>query len=187
MILQENNRLHALKRRTLSVSPVQERSSVVIHFMQTQVKAIDKELLDLLESGEWAENARRLLSVKCVGVVTAGWLLVATFNFTTCESVDQLCSFAGLVPRQRQSGTSLQAYPHIGHAGHARLRQALFVATMTALQHNPVIKTYYQRLLARGKAPKPALIAASRKLLTICWACVKHGREFDAGYAERWR
>lgn len=80
--MQENNRIHALRRRTLSIPSVQERATASIRFRQTQVKQIDAELLDLLENSEWAENARRLLSIKCVGVVTAGWLLVATVNFT---------------------------------------------------------------------------------------------------------
>jgi hypothetical protein len=108
-------------------------------------------------------------------------------NFTTCDTVEQLCSFAGLVPRQRLSGTSLQKRPNIGYAAHARLRRALFIATNSAVQHNPPIRDYYQRLQARGKAGKPALVAAAKKLLHICWACVKNGREFDAGYADRWR
>jgi transposase len=141
----------------------------------------------LLENGEWSENARRLLSIKSIGVVTAGWLLVATLNFTNCDTVEQLCSFAGLIPRQRQSGTSLNKRPTIGYAAHARLRQALFIATYSAVQHNPPIRLYYRRLQARGKAGKPALVAAARKLVLICWACVVNGREFDAGYGERWR
>jgi hypothetical protein len=116
-----------------------------------------------------------------------GWLLVAIVNFTTCDTVKQLSSYAGLVPRQRQSGTSLNKRPTIGYAAHARLRQALFIATYSAVQHNPPIRVYYQRLQARGKAGKPALVAAAKKLLLICWACVKKGREFDAGYADRWR
>jgi hypothetical protein len=45
--------------------------------MEAQVKQIDKELLDLLENGAWSENAHRLLSIKSIGVVTAGWLLVS--------------------------------------------------------------------------------------------------------------
>jgi hypothetical protein len=92
-----------------------------------------------------------------------------------------------LIPRQRQSGTSLNKRPNVGYAAHARLRHALFIATYSAVQHNPPIRVYYERLRARGKVGKPALVAAAKKLLTICWACVKNGREFDAGYAERWR
>jgi transposase len=75
--------------------------------------------------------------------------------------------------RRRQSGTSLKKRPNIGYAAHARLRQALFIATYSAVQHNPRIRVYYQRLRARGKAGKPALVAAAKKLLltSLMWLC----------------
>jgi hypothetical protein len=62
-----------------------------------------------------------------------------------------------------------------------------FASGSSALQHNPPVRAYYQKLQARGKTGKPALVAAAKKLLLICWACVKNGREFDAGYVDRWR
>jgi transposase len=85
------------------------------------------------------------------------------------------------VPHQRQSGTSLHKRPNIGYAAHARLRRALVIATYSAVQHKPPVRDFYQRLQARGKTGKGALVAAAKKLLLIYWVCVKHGREFDAG------
>jgi len=58
---------------------------------------------------------------------------------------------------------------------------------IAANSDNLPIRVYKQKLQACGKAGKPALVAAAKKLLTNCWACVKNGREFDAGYVERRR
>jgi hypothetical protein len=73
----------------------------------------------------------------------------------------------------------------IGHAGHARLRHVLYIATISALRFNPIIKRHYERLIQKGKPGKVAVIAAERKLLTIAWACVKYERMFDPEYEGR--
>jgi transposase len=62
------------------------------------------------------------------------------------------------------------------------LRTALYLATLSAAQHNPVIRAFYQRLLAAGKPKKVARCAAARKLLQLTWAVVKHKRPFDSAY-----
>jgi hypothetical protein len=89
-----------------------------------------------LEAGRPPATRKDGSRLKTAGLST-GWLLVATVNFTTCDTVQQLCSFAGIVPRQRQSGTSLNKRPNVGYAPHPRLRHALVIASMSALQHNP--------------------------------------------------
>ncbi len=81
-----------------------------------------------------------------MGIITAAWLLVVTLNFTLCDSVEATASYAGLAPHPRQSGTSVRGKPTIGHTGNGRLRTALYLATLSASQHNPVIKGFYERL-----------------------------------------
>lgn len=61
----------------------------------------------------------------------------------------------------------------------------LYIATISALRYNPIIKRFYERLIQKGKPGKVAVIAAERKLLTIAWACVKYERMFDPAYEER--
>jgi hypothetical protein len=58
------------------------------------------------------------------------------------------------VPQLRESESSVRGRPSIDYSGHARLRQALYMATLSAIQHNPLIKAFYQRLIAKGKAKK---------------------------------
>ncbi|HEY5139630.1 MAG TPA: transposase [Methylococcales bacterium] len=95
------------------------------------------------------------------------------------KSSESLTAYAGLAPALHQSGSSVWHKPTIGHAGNARLRTALYLATLSSAQSNPIIKAFYDRLRAAGKPMKVARCAAARKLLYIAWAVVKQGQPFD--------
>jgi transposase len=62
--------------------------------------------------------------------------------------------------------------------GHARLRKALWMPTLTAVRHNPWLRRFYLGLRARGKLPKVALMAAMRKLIAAIYSVAKHRRPF---------
>ena len=75
--------------------------------------------------------------------------------------------------------------PRIGHPGNARLRTALYLATVSAAQYNPVIKPCYDRMRAAGKPKNVARCAAARKLRHLAWALVTKEQDFDPRYAQR--
>lgn len=180
MLTQERNRLHALARRPAHVSDVQQRAQARLSMLQAQLDEIDRYLLrTLISDHAWAEAAKRLLTITGVGMVTAAWLLVGTLAFTACASPQQAAAYAGVVPVPRQSGTSLHAAPHIHPASHARLRTALYAASLSAVRFNPLLRPFYQRLRAAGKPVKVARIAVTRKLIHIAWAVVTHHTDFD--------
>jgi hypothetical protein len=87
--------------------------------------------------------------------------------------------------RPLQSGTSGHGRPSIGAAGHGRLRQALYLATLSACRYNPVRRTLYQRLRVAGKPMKVERCAAARKLLHLAWAVATKGPPGDPAYAAR--
>jgi transposase len=123
-----------------------------------------------------------LQSIPGLGPSTTAWLLVATVNFHLCATPEAAVAYAGLSPLQHESGTSIRGRPHVGRGGHGRLRKALYLASLSACQHNPVIKPFYARLRAQGKPAKVARCAAARKLLHLAWAVVTKRQRFDAGY-----
>lgn len=177
---QELNRLHTLDQRPQIVASVRERSQKLIAYLETQMKQLDLELEAALhQEGEWAEAAKRLLSIPGIGAVTAAWLLVGTVNFSLCENAKQLTAYAGLAPYPFQSGTSVHKRSRIGYAGQSRLRRALYMAAVTAIRFNPPLLTFYQRLKANDKPSKVAVCAVARKLLCICFALVTKQRMFD--------
>jgi transposase len=180
MLQQTRNRLHALIHRPFVVASVQQHFEQLIAFLQAQIDDLDRELKQALsQDDQWNQSAQLLLSIKGFGPVVTTWLLTATDNFSACERPEQIVSYAGLAPRKKDSGSSIRSRPFIGFAPHPRLRQALYMASLSAVQHNPAIKSFYQRLLDKGKPKKVALCACARKLVHIAWAVIAKQQLFD--------
>ena len=127
--------------------------------------------------------AAHLATVSGLGTLSIAWLLTTTINFTLTVTPEAAANYAGLAPQLRQSGSSVRGRPRVGHGGNARLRRALYMASLSAIQHNPVIKAFYTRLRAAGKPRKVAVCAAARKLLRIAWAVANKKEDFDPAYA----
>jgi len=139
----------------------------------------------LKQDPAWADTAKRITTIPGVGIATAAWLIMLTLNFTTCDSAKQLASFIGLMPHRRQSGTSLNTFVSIGHVGHDDVRHHLYIATMSCLRYNPLIKAYYDQVKARRKSHRLACVAAARKLIHMIWAIAKSDKSFDPHYAAK--
>jgi transposase len=179
---QARNQLHALLHWPVVVAEVQAQMESVIATLDAQLTTLDRAIAQVLADGAWAASASRLQSVQGIGLLTAAWILVTTVNFTTCASAEAASHYAGLTPLDRLSGTSIRGRPSIGHGGNGRLRTALYMATLSAAQHNPVIKPFYERLRAAGKPVKVARCAAARKLLHLAFAVVTKDQDFNPSY-----
>jgi len=121
-------------------------------------------------------------SISGIGRKTAMLLLVVTDGFTRFESSGQLCSFCGLTPSIRQSGTSVKGRSRITKIGNAKLRNLLFMCSFTAYKHNKACKAIYDRIVNQGKSKKLALIAVCNKLLKQAFAIAKSGVEYNPNY-----
>jgi transposase len=150
-----------------------------------RVAALEAEITAVLRDSVWAEPLACLTSAPGIGTVTAAWLLVGTLNFTLCAGPEALAAYAGLAPMPRESGRSVRARPAIGHGGNARLRTALYMATLSAARFNLAIQAFYQRLRAMGKPPKVARCAAARKLLHLAWALGSKRQRFDPDHKQQ--
>jgi transposase len=182
---QVRNQFHALVQHPEVIPEVRARMERLLTTFEAQLVEVESEIAAaLMQDSAWAAAATRLQSIKGVGWVTAAWTLVTTLNFTSCDTVDALTAYAGLAPMPRQSGSSVWYRPAIGHTGNSRLRTAFYMATLSAAQHNPIIKAFYARLREAGKPEKVARCASARKLLHIAWAVVKKDQRFDPHYAQ---
>jgi transposase len=179
---QARNQRHALLQWPIVIDSVRVHLDKVIAELEERLSALDAEIAQVLSDGAWAESASLLASIKGIGMVTTAWLLVSTLNFEACASAEAAAAYAGLVPLARESGSSVRGRAQIGHGGHARLRTALYLATLTATRFNPSIKAQYERLRAAGKPPKVARCAAARKLLHLAYAVVTKRQPFDPHY-----
>jgi transposase len=182
MRTQARNQRHALTQWPVHIAGALEALDGVIAELDTRIATLEDELATVLRDGAWAESADLLGSISGIGLVTTAWLLVATLNFTACHSAESAASYAGLVPLARESGTSVRGRACIGHGGNARLRTALYMATLRAARCNPAIRAHYKRLRAAGKPSKVARCAAARKLVQLAYAVVTKKQRFDPDY-----
>jgi transposase len=137
-------------------------------------RAIDALLAD---SPALAETEKRIRSAPGVGRVTAVTLMALMPELGE-RSPKRLAALAGLAPFNRDSGDK-RGQRHI-RGGRRRVRQALYMAALTAARHNPRMKAFADNLKARGKAAKPVIVAVARKLLTIINAIVRDKTTFAA-------
>lgn len=178
MITAENNRLeHA---RVLTV-----RKGILEHikWLKRQLKDVDKELGGALRASPvWREKEDLLRSVPGVGFVTAA-SLVALLPELGSANRKAIASLVGVAPFNRDSGR-LSGKRTI-YGGRAAVRAVLYMATLVGVRLNPVLKSSYRALLARGKTKKTALVACMRKLLTILNAMVKTSTSWSQTTAAR--
>ncbi len=181
---QARNQHHALTQWPVVVVGAAEQLTAVIADLDARIVVLEGEIAAALAASEWAESLGYLTSAPGIGLLTAAWLLVTTVNFTlgaTPEAVVAGCPLGrtGLAPVPRQSGTSVRGKPQIGHGGNGRLRTAAYLATLSAVRYNPMLRVFYQRLRAAGKPVKVARCAVARKLLHLAWALVTKQQPFD--------
>lgn len=178
---QHSNRLHALRHNPRAEASVIARLERQIALLEQEVDELDAEIEALLKSEhEWHQAAKRLRSIPGIGPVNTAWILTATHCFARCHDPEDAAAYAGLAPHPKESG-SRKGKRQTG-GGHAILRAKLYMAAGSALQHNPIIRPFYQRLVKRGKIKNVARVAAARKLLHIAWACVVKKRDFDPNF-----
>ena len=179
------NQRHALQQWPVRIASALEALDTVIAELDKQLAQLEREIAEVLRDGAWASSARLLLTAPGIGLITTGWLLVGTLNFTVAQSPEQLTAYVGLAPLERQSGTSLRGRAQIGHAGNSRLRTALYMATLAGARYNPSLRAFYQRLRVAGKPTKVARCATARKLLHLAWAMVKKQEPYRAPRPEQ--
>jgi transposase len=180
------------RRRQLTEMRTQERnrlglesSKAVVRSLNRMVRTIEEsieqleaEIADLIARQQNLERQAELLrSVPGVGLVTAATLLAELPELGTLPR-QEIASLVGVAPFNDDSGNR-QGRRSI-RGGRRDLRATVYMATLVAVRHNPVIAEDYRRLLAAGKLPKVALVACMRKLLTILNAMLRDNKPWTS-------
>jgi transposase len=166
MLVSEKNRLGTAS------SSVRSRIQAHIAWLEQELADLDRDLSHTLhQSPVWREKDNLLRSVPGVGQQLSLTLLAYLPELGTLDR-RQIAALVGVAPFNRDSG-SLRGKRTVW-GGRARIRGALYMGALVASRHNPLIRVFYQRLLAAGKPKKLALTACMRKLLTILNAMLKH-------------
>jgi transposase len=163
MLQAERNRLGQVFGR--GKAPVKKSLKTHIAYLERELRMTDSDLGTMIrESPAWRERDEVYQSVPGVGPVLSLTLL-ADLPELGRLSRREIAKLVGVAPLSRDSGTMRGR--RFVQGGRATVRAVLYMATLVATTRNPVIRVFYQRLLAAGKPKKLALVACMRKLLTI--------------------
>ncbi len=175
------NHLHALESCVESPELLQTVTSEKITFHEKLISKLTHEAIDLIKQDEQLCQSFELLqTIKGFGPASSIQLLGEIISMPEGLTHKQWVAFAGLDPRQFQSGTSVNKKKGISKAGNRRIRKALFMPAMTAIQHDKHIKAYYNHLLQnRNLAKLQAIVAVMRKLLHAIHGILHKLRPFD--------
>lgn len=166
MLTAERNRLGSAS------TSVQARITAHITWLQDELEELDDQLGHAVrESPVWREKESLLRSAPGVGPVLSRTLLADLPELGTLGR-KQIAALVGVAPLNRDSGRRCGIRAVWG--GRAQVRAVLYMATLVATRFNPVVKAFYEHLLAAGKEKKVAQTACMRKLLTILNAMMKH-------------
>ena len=165
-------------RRALGSRPLRKRLDRHIAWLERELKDVEVELQELIETSEaWRARDDLLQSAPAIGAKTSQ-TLIALLPELGALNRQHISSLVGVAPFADDSGTHRGVRRIKG--GRAVVRNALYMAALVGIRFTPVLKEFYQRLRARGKRPKVALVACMRKLLTILNAMVRDNKPWDA-------
>ncbi|WP_027077815.1 IS110 family transposase [Maribacter antarcticus] len=142
---------------------------------------IEEKLLSLVKQDQ-QHQLTVLTSIPGIGIRTALFLIVCTDGFKKFETVSQLCSYVGITPTIRESGSSVRGRSRISKIGNRKLRNLLFLCSFNACKHNKACKGVYERIVNKGERKKLALIAVSIKLLKRSFTIAKSGKPYNETY-----
>ncbi len=152
-----------------------------IKFLRKQISKLEDEITHL-SNKEFKRQMELLTSIRGIGESIASALIIATGGFTYFSSAKQISRFLGLCPTYQQSGTSVNVKGHINRNGDTHLRSQLYIAALASIRYNAACKETFERLKAKGKSGKVAVIAIANKLIRQAFAVVTNDRPYIDGY-----
>lgn len=179
LVLRRRQLVHMLtaERQRMRISHAAARPSIerAIEFLKAELLDSDTQVAAHVQSHH-AELANALASVPGIGATSVAVLLAELPELGQLDR-RRVAALVGVAPLNRDSGQMRGQRSIWG--GRAEVRRTLYMATLVAVRHNPVLRAHYERLLGAGKRKKVALVACMRKLLTMLNAMAKHGTRWD--------
>lgn len=178
----ESNRLEALTSTPLVKKSVEEH----IAYLDAEINRTEQLIRDHIDNHPQLKQQSELLdSIPGIAATTAAVILAEVSDVTQYQSARQLAAYAGLVPRERQSGSSVRGRTRLSKIGNARLRKALYFPAITALRCSEFFKAWAKGLRERGKCKMSIIGAAMRKLVHLAYGVLKTGKPFDPEWTRK--
>ena len=181
--LKKNLVQHKNRQQTSKDVDVKASLQRLIDNLEGELKAVEQQLADVAhQSKAMRERQQLLLSITGIGLKSAHVLLSLIYDMENYKDARAVAADAGVTPAHYESGTTVRKRPKFSKMGKAAVRGELHLPAMNAMRTNPILRTFAERLRAKGK-PEPVIIGAVvRKLLHICYGVLKHKTPFDPNY-----
>jgi transposase len=177
----EENRLSS----GVTVAAVRASLEDSVAYLSEQIRKTEALIAEHIDRHPGLRRQRELLdSIPGVGSATAAVLLGEIPDLKEYRSARAVAALAGLVPRERQSGSSVRGRVRLSKIGNARLRKALYFPAVTALRCSPFFREWAEGLRQRGKSKMAVIGAAMRKLIHLAYGVLKTGKPFDPEWAK---
>lgn len=171
---QQINRLEVTNTKEVARS----LRKLVTH-LDAEIERTERQINDHVDRHpDLKQQCQLLESIPGIGKRTATKLLAEIEDLSQYKSARQVAAYAGLTPRNNRSGTR-RGQTRLSKTGNARVRKALFLPAMVAKRHNPVVRSFCQRLAQRGKNKMQLVGAAMRKLIHIAFGVLKSRKVFN--------
>jgi transposase len=181
MRVAEENRLSS----GVTVGAVRQSLEEHLSYLNEQIKRCEELIRDHINNHPGLKRQSQLLdSIPGIAQSTAARLLAEITDITLYGRARQVAAYAGLVPRERQSGTSVRGRTRLSKIGNARLRRALYFPAITALRCSPFFQAWAEGLRRRGKCKMSVICAVMRKLVHVAYGVLKSGKPFDPQWAK---
>lgn len=181
MRVAEENRLSS----GVSTAAVKHSLEEHVGYLIEQIKQTEAMIQKHINNHPDLKQQSDLLdSIPGIASASAALLLAEIVNIKQYTSARQVTAYAGLVPRERRSGSSVRGRVCLSKIGNARLRKALYFPAITALRCNDFFKAWAEPLRMRGKSKMSVIGAAMRKLIHLAFGVLKTGKPFDPNWAK---
>lgn len=151
--------------------------------LEAEKRALEEELEQETKSID-PQELELLTSIPGVGLKTACMFLAEIGDVSRFATASKLVAYSGLTPALFESGSSVNRRTRISRLGPSSLRYLLYMPSLAAIRHNPILKGFFDRLVKKGKNRKAAVVACMAKLLRIMYGVLVHQRLFDVNYSK---
>lgn len=151
----------------------------MIDELSKQIDKVNEEMMTIIKDNqELKKNYQLITSVIGIGMQTAIVMIVYTENFIKFETWRKFASYAGIAPFPYQSGSSIKGRTKVSHLANKKIKTILNMCAITAIQHNPELKNYYQKRILKGKNKMSTVNIIRNKIVARAFAAVKRGTPY---------
>lgn len=178
-----DNQLHAIEFDPRAASMVKESLLDLRNLLDQQIEKFKSDIFHL-DDDEYKKIYDQLIQIPGVGESSASALIIATNGFKDFENPKQVSKFLGIIPSSKDSGSSVRIKGKIIKTGVPYIRGILYMAATSARRFNTTCKELFERLRAKGKPYKVAMMAVVNKIVKQAFAIVKNDTTFDNNFAK---